>query len=227
MQLTSFHRMGFGEYMLQPTVVVPLMTIRAGQAVANMSGQSLNQIMKGSRAAHIRKRVQPVRVSADIMTQIPDFMISTAPEATLNGRWKKSHSRSDNMDELYEVAQLPWVLRKGERFLKYLELEHTDGHFRRTFNAGGFLNISEVYPMSGVPQRLTRRDQRRGVMEGRLKKTPAGIVTEVSWGDPHGLDMSDVFELSEDGQSLTVHTTAKRKDGSGEVTVKNVFTRFQ
>jgi len=144
----------------------------------------------------------------------------------LSGRWKKNGKLSDDTNVLYEYASLPWLLRKGERFLRYLEIESNETQFRRTINAGGFLNVSEIYPWDGSATKLKRRDMRGGTMEGWVEQTPAGARTMVAWTDPHGLSMEDRFCLSDDGNQLTIYTTARRPSHDDHVTIKQVFTKL-
>lgn len=146
--------------------------------------------------------------------------------AKLSGRWRKNAKLSDDTNKLYEYAALPWFLRKGERFLRYLEIESNESQFRRTINAGGFLNVSEIYPWDGSAAKLKRRDMRGGTMEGRVEQIPEGARTLVSWMDPHGLSMEDSFCLSDNGDQLTIYTTAKRPCRDDQVTIKQVFTKI-
>ena len=152
-------------------------------------------------------------------------VVVVSPER-LSGRWRKNAKLSDDTNTLYEYARLPWVLRKGERFLRYLEIQSDASQFRRTINAGGFLNISEVYPWDGSSTRLKRRDMRGGQMQGRVEQTPTGARTIVSWSDPHSLSMEDDFCLSDDGQQLTIYTTAKRPSGHDYIMIKQIFTKI-
>ena len=155
----------------------------------------------------------------------PNTEVVVSPER-LSGRWRKNAKLSDDTNTLYEYACLPWMLRKGERFLRYLEIQSDASQFRRTINAGGFLNVSEVYPWDGSSTRLKRRDMRGGKMQGHVEQTPTGAKTTVSWSDPHSLSMEDDFCLSEDGQQLTIYTTAKRPNGHDHVMIKQIFTKI-
>lgn len=104
----------------------------------------------------------------------------------LNGKWIKNSKMSDDTNALYEFVNLPWLLRKGERFFRYLELEKSDTQFTRTVNAGGFLNVSEVYPLNGAVKKLKRRDLRSGTMDGKVERSPEGLRTVVTWDEPYG-----------------------------------------
>lgn len=146
--------------------------------------------------------------------------------SNLSGRWKKNGKLSDDTHPLYDFVSLPWYLRKGERFLRYLEIEINEKQFRRTFNAGGFLNVSEIYPFDGKLTQLRRRDMRRGTMEGRMESTPDGAKTLVSWTEPNSLSMEDSFHLSEDGSQLIVYTTARRLESNRQITIKQVFNKM-
>ena len=161
-----------------------------------------------------------------MVTSIGAPAVVAVPTERLSGRWKKNNKLSEDTNRLYEYAALPWFLRKGERFLRYREIETNDTQFRRTINAGGFLNVSEVYPWDGSSAKLKRRDMRGGTMEGRVEQTATGARTLVSWNDPHGLSMEDSFCLSEDGDQLTIYTTAKRPTRDDHVTIKQVFTKL-
>jgi len=143
----------------------------------------------------------------------------------LNGKWIKNSKMSDDTRALYEFVKLPWVLRKGERFFRYLELEKNDTEFRRTVNAGGFLNVSEVYPLNGDTTQLKRRDLRSGKMDGKVERSPEGLRTVVTWDEPHGLSMRETFCLSKDANELTVFTTAVRPNGGESLQIKQVFKR--
>eukprot|EP00210_Caulerpa_lentillifera_P000992 g955.t1 len=144
----------------------------------------------------------------------------------LNGKWIKNAKLSDDTHALYEFVNLPWLLRKGERFFRYLELEKSDTEFRRTVNAGGFLNVSEVYPMNGDVKKLKRRDLRTGTMDGKVERLPEGLKTVVTWDEPYGLSMQETFCLSEDANQLTVYTKAIRPTTGKSLDMKQVFKRM-
>jgi len=67
---------------------------------------------------------------------------------------------TDDTRVLYEFVKLPSVLRKHERFFRYLELEKNDTEFRTTVNAGGFLNVFELYPLNGDITQLKHSNMR-------------------------------------------------------------------
>jgi len=144
----------------------------------------------------------------------------------LNGKWTKNSKMSDDTKALYDFVNLPWLLRKGERFFRYLELEKSGTEFRRTVNAGGFLNVSEVYSLNGAVKKLKRRDLRSGTMDGRIETSPEGLRTVVTWDEPYGLSMRETFCLSEDANELTVFTTAVRPKGGESLHIKQVFERM-
>jgi hypothetical protein len=147
-------------------------------------------------------------------------------DVQLTGKWKKNAQMSDDTNTLYDFVNLPWLLRKGERFFRYLELERGETEFRRTINAGGFLNVSETYCMKGELRKLKRRDLRSGMMDGKVERTPEGLKTTVSWTDPHGVSIEEIFCLSDDANELTVHTTAIRPVGGKTLKLKQVFSRM-
>lgn len=207
---------------------LPFASLQAGAILAAVSSTPNARLREIRPSYRLQSSLQPIVADTSTVPCLSELKVSLLNNPTkknVSGKWKKNWQRSDLMDELYDVACLPWYLRKGEMFLKYLELEDTEQHFRRTFNAGGFLNVSEVYPKSGSVQCLPRRDQRSGVMEGHVTTTTEGPCTRVSWGAPHGLEMVDIFSVSEDGMTLTVSTTASRADGSRSITCKNIFNR--
>eukprot|EP00884_Botryococcus_braunii_P012179 jgi/Botrbrau1/20962/Bobra.0135s0080.1 len=144
----------------------------------------------------------------------------------LTGAWRKDLANSDPMDEACDLVELPWLFRKALLVLTKLELEDTPEHFKTVLKAGGIMDVVECYPWDGTPVKHKRRDKKKGHHLGKVVRTDKGPVIEVTWENPFGGICSDLFELSEDGHTLTQVSNMTIRDSGRSTLYKTVYRRI-
>ncbi|KAK2075780.1 hypothetical protein QBZ16_001521 [Prototheca wickerhamii] len=87
--------------------------------------------------------------------------------------WQKDKEASDSMDPVCELMQLGWVMKTAIKVISKMQIEDTEESFAFTLKAGGVLDVKECFPRTGE-----------------------------QWDDPHAGTGTDLFVLSEDGDSL-------------------------
>ena len=145
---------------------------------------------------------------------------------SVEGTWRKQPEKCSSMEQAYELVQLPWILRQAVRIVKNLEIRESEEFFETRLKAG-VMDIVERYAWSGDVCIHPRRDKRSGHHSGLVERTVEGYpCIFLSWGEPYAGSGSDIFKLSEDGNTLEQLSTMKLITGE-ETQYVTVFHRVQ
>ncbi|KAK3246266.1 hypothetical protein CYMTET_44195 [Cymbomonas tetramitiformis] len=118
------------------------------------------------------------------------------------------------MNEVADLMQLPWIVKRALGVVDTLEIFHDAEHFETVLNAG-VLNICERYPLSGEEQQFKRRDLRSGLHRGSAVTLDSGAVElRAAWDKPLAGKCTESFTLSrsDGGRTLTILTSMQLED---------------
>lgn len=129
------------------------------------------------------------------------------------------------MQETADLFHLTFVARRGAALANNLKIDDTESEFSTHVKAL-VITINETYPKSGQPKRYSRRDLRRGTIEGTFETSTEGHpCVRVRWGEPYTGECVDKYEVSDDGQQI-LQTSTYTRHSNGKTTVfKTVWHR--
>mmetsp|Transcript_13958 Transcript_13958/g.24471 ORF Transcript_13958/g.24471 Transcript_13958/m.24471 type:complete len:262 (+) Transcript_13958:99-884(+) len=150
----------------------------------------------------------------------PPHPVAATPSAkpTLNGRWVKDKSLSDNMSPVMDVMKLGGVVRQAVKLVRGLSINQDSTTWEMSVvSVLSWFKVTERYPLDGGLASFKRRDLRRGQHQGCLLQQPGphgGLQLSLTWPEPLGGTGVDEFVLAPRGTARAGLEPAEKKDNT-------------